>query len=38
MASLTESYVEVCVEDSYDVNFLATGNGPLNVYYTKKVK
>jgi hypothetical protein len=37
MASLTESYVEVCVEDSYDVNFLATGNGPLNVYYTKKV-
>lgn len=36
--SMTESFVEVCVEDSYDINFLATGYGPLNVYYTKKVK
>ncbi|ORX43789.1 hypothetical protein BCR36DRAFT_360594 [Piromyces finnis] len=36
-ASLTESFVEVCVEDSYDINFLASGFGPLNVYYTKKV-
>jgi len=36
-AFLTESFVEVCVEDSYDINFLATGYGPLNVYYTKKV-
>jgi len=35
-ASLIESFIEVCVKDLYDVNFLATGSGLLNVYYTKK--